>query len=285
MVALTGTDIYSDLPASRRALESIRWATDLVALQERAVHAVPAAARRKVFLIEQSVDLPASVLRARRRANAAWAVRATTPIRSPRRGRRAGDPPALPRPFPVCVLGHLRRVKDPFRVTAALRRLPEASAIEVVHAGAALSAAMAARARREAARTPRWRWVGDLPHVQALELLARSRVVVLPSLLEGGPGVLSEAIAIGVPVIATRVEGVVGLLGRGHPGLFAPGDTQALTRLLRRAESDPRFLERLARAGARRSSRVSPDRERAAWRDLIARIERRGRSEVRPRRR
>src|SRR3970282_1248512 len=44
--------------------------------------------------------------------------------------------------FRVAVIGHLREEKDPFRAAAALARLPQEPAIEVVHVGAALSADM-----------------------------------------------------------------------------------------------------------------------------------------------
>ena len=242
VVALTGTDIYRDLAKSRRARQSIAWATRLVALQERAADVLPRAARRKTRVIVQSTDL---------------------------RTRRA-----LPRRrvFRVCVLAHLRDVKDPFRAALAVRSLPADSRVEVVHAGSALTAAMDRRARRETAENPRWRWIGDVPRARALALLADSDVMVLSSRLEGGSGAVSEALALGVPVIASRVPGIVGVLGPRHPGVYPVGDTAALARLLRRAETEPAFLERLRRAGAARARLVDPRREVAAWRRLLAEL-------------
>ena len=242
VVALTGTDIYRDLPKSRRAKQSIEWATLLVALQERALDELSAAERRKTRVIVQSSDLP------RRR--------------QPKAGHR----------FRVCVLGHLRHEKDPFRAAMASRRLPAASRVEVVHAGAALTPSMARRARGEATRNPRYHWVGDLPRTRALAVLRGSDVMVLSSRMEGGAGVLSEALAMGVPVIASRVPGIVGVLGSKHPGLFRVGDTAALVRMLRRAETEPEFLESLRVAGAARLPLVDPKRERDAWRALIAEL-------------
>jgi putative glycosyltransferase (TIGR04348 family) len=242
VVALTGTDIYRDLARSRRAAQSIGWATRLVALQVRAADVLAPSARRKTRVIVQSVDL---------------------------RRRRA---PPRRRTFRVCVLAHLREVKDPFRAALAVRALPADSRVEVVHAGSALSAAMARRARSEQARNPRWRWIGDVPRARALALLRDSDAMVLSSRLEGGSGALSEALALGVPVIASRVPGIVGVLGPRHPGLYRFGDTAALARLLRRAETEPAFLARLARAGASRAHLVDPRREVAAWRRLIAEL-------------
>ena len=242
VVALTGTDIYRDLPRSRRARQSIAWATRIVALQERAPDVLPRAARRKVRVIVQSVELR------RRRA-------------APRR-----------REFRVCVLGHLRDVKDPFRAALAARSLPRDSRVAVVHAGRALTAAMERRARREESRNPRWRWIGDVPRARALALLRGSDAMVLSSRLEGGSGALNEALALGVPVIAARVPGIVGVLGPRHPGLYRFGDTAALARLLRRAETDVTFLARLRSAGAARAHLVDPRREVAAWRRLLAEL-------------
>jgi putative glycosyltransferase (TIGR04348 family) len=242
VVALTGTDIYRDLPRSRRARQSIAWATRLVALQERAADVLTPAAHRKTRVIVQSVDL---------------------------RRRR---PPPRRTTFRVCVLAHLREVKDPFRAALAVRSLPADTRVEVVHAGSALSPAMARRARTEQRRNPRWRWIGDVSRARALALLRSSDAMVLSSRLEGGSGALSEALALGVPVIASRVPGIVGALGPRHPGLYRFGDTAALARLLRRVETEPAFLARLRKAGAARARLVDPRRETAAWRRLLAEL-------------
>jgi putative glycosyltransferase (TIGR04348 family) len=251
VVALTGTDIYRDLPKSRRARESIEWATRLVVLQERALDLLSPAERRKARVIVQSADLASRVA-------------------PKRRGR-----------LRVAVIGHLRPEKDPFRAAMAARRLPPESRVEIVHLGAALSPAMGRRARAEERLNPRYRWLGDLPRARTLRVLAGSDVLVLSSRMEGGAGVLSEALALGVPVIASRVPGIVGVLGNSHPGLFPVGDTAALAHLLRRAETDPAFVESLRRAGAARAHLVEPAREMAGWRSLVADL---GERSIRPRR-
>jgi len=48
------------------------------------------------------------------------------------------------------------------------------------------------------------------------------------------------------------------------------GDTQALARLLRRVECEPRFVARLGKVLARRAPLFRPAREIAAWRRLLA---------------
>jgi len=73
-----------------------------------------------------------------------------------------------------------------------------------------------------------------------------------------------------LPVIASRVAGNVGLLGEDYAGYFSTGDTQELARLMARAESDSEFLAELKLHCGRLAPLFSPERELAAWRDIIA---------------
>ncbi len=239
VLALTGTDIYGTLATSAQARRSLALATRLVVLQPLATKQVPSRHRTAVRVIYQSVPKPA----------------------------RKPQPDAGT--FQVCVLGHLRRVKDPLRAAKAARTLPPSSRVRVMHAGKALRESMAQRARDEMRTNPRYRWLGDLPHGHAQHLLAKSRLMVLSSRAEGGANVISEALAHGVPVLASRIPGTIGLLGEEYPGYFEVGDTRALTALLDRAETEPAFYAALQAACARRVHLVEPQRERAAWRSLL----------------
>jgi glycosyltransferase involved in cell wall biosynthesis len=102
--------------------------------------------------------------------------------------------------------------------------------------------------------------------------------MVLSSLSEGGANVISEAVAAGVPVLASRIDGSVGLLGRDYPGYYPVGDTAALARLLSRLETSPDFRTRLRRAIKRRAALFRPAREKAAWKRLIGELTTRSRS-------
>jgi glycosyltransferase involved in cell wall biosynthesis len=142
-----------------------------------------------------------------------------------------------------------------------------------LHAGAALDAASAARARAEARANPRYVWLGPLPRTRALRLLTRCRLLVLTSRLEGGANVVSEALACRVPVLSSRIDGSVGILGAGYPGLFDVGDTDGLAALLWRAETDARFYRRLT-SGCRSAARLlDPAAEVRAWRHLLLELE------------
>ncbi|HEX5412568.1 MAG TPA: selenoneine biosynthesis selenosugar synthase SenB [Terriglobia bacterium] len=244
IVALTGTDVYRDLRKSRRAQTSLDLATRLVVLQPKALDEIRPRLRDKAAVIFQSAR-PA-------------------PRNCPRplAARNA-------RSFDVCVVGHLRPVKDPFRAALAARLLPPDSCIRILHFGAALSAGMANFARAEMERNSRYHWRGERPRWNLQRILARSRLCVLSSKLEGGANLLSEAIVNRVPVLASRIPGSVGILGEDYPGYFRVGDTGQLAQLLERAENDRAFLRLLRSRCARRLALFQPAREKAAWRKLL----------------
>jgi glycosyltransferase involved in cell wall biosynthesis len=172
----------------------------------------------------------------------------------------------------VSVIGHLRDVKDPLRAAAAARLLPASSRIRVVHIGCAYTTQWADKAKAEMAANPRYIWLGDVPRAVVQNVLRRSHAMVLSSLSEGGANVISEAVVAGVPVLASRMDGNVGLLGADYPGYFPIEDTEALARLLWRIETEVGYVARLRRAIARRAPLFNPEREFAAWRKLLAEL-------------
>jgi glycosyltransferase involved in cell wall biosynthesis len=177
------------------------------------------------------------------------------------------------KPFKICVIGHLREEKDPMRTALASRQLPPFSNIEVLHIGKALDAALGKQAQAEAATNPRYSWVGELPYWMTRRVLARSHLLAITSKMEGSSNVLSEALASSVPVVATRIPGLVGTLGKEYPGYFPVGDTAALAELLMRAEYDPAFYQSLKRACERAAPLVQPEREIASWKLVLRELE------------
>jgi putative glycosyltransferase (TIGR04348 family) len=232
VVALTGTDLYRDLPRSRRARRSLELADRLIVLQDAALASLGGSLRKKATVVYQS-----STTRLRR---------------APPRSR-----------FRLAVIGHLRKVKDPFRAVAAVSTLAD-ERIEVVHVGGALEPGYEAGARRWEKREPRYRWLGSLPHGQALGWLARSHLLVHSSVMEGGANAIVEAARIGVPVLASRVPGNLGMLGPKYPGYYPLYDHAALARLIRRAMAERRFYRELLLAIQKRKALFSPAEERRA---------------------
>jgi glycosyltransferase involved in cell wall biosynthesis len=78
-------------------------------------------------------------------------------------------------------------------------------------------------------------------------------IIVLPSLWEGLPNVLLEAMAEARPVVASRIEGVDEVVVDGETGiLFEPGDAQALSEALFKLIRDKKCAEEMGRAGRAR---------------------------------
>jgi len=239
IVTLTGTDLYRDIRDDRSAQESMQLATCLVVLQEAGLNELAPALRAKTHVIYQSAR----------------------PVE-----------PALPskRRFEVCVIGNLREEKDPFRCALAAALLPENSAIHISHMGRALSDDMARQAQALMEKNPRYHWLGELPHWRIRNKLARCRLMVISSIMEGGANVVSEALAAAVPVIASDISGNIGMLGADYAGYYPCGNECALADLLHRAETSPEFLDLLKTQCARRKHLVEAEQELAGLKQLIA---------------
>jgi glycosyltransferase involved in cell wall biosynthesis len=128
---------------------------------------------------------------------------------------------------------------------------------------------LAERARRTAAEVPRYRWLGALPAPAARRWIARAHALVHMSRLEGGANAVIEAVRSGVPVLASRIDGNLGLLGDDYEGVFPPGDAEALAALMRRFLHDAAFAERLRAQCAAREPGFAPAAEAAAVRGLL----------------
>lgn len=239
IVALTGTDLYGDLPDCAQARRSLALATRLIVLQPDGIRSLPRECRKKAVVIYQSVSAKA---------------RQTRP---------------LTQTFEICVAGHLRSVKDPFRAAMASRLMPRTSKILVTQIGGALTESMETRAKREEKNNARYRWLGELSREHTLRAIGRSRLLVISSKMEGGANVVGEAISLSVPILATRISGNVGMLGSDHPGYFPVGDTRALATLMGRAEEDVSFYSTLMHRCRELQYLFRPSREKEAWGSLL----------------
>jgi putative glycosyltransferase (TIGR04348 family) len=239
IVVLTGTDLYRDIQNDSGAQQSLEMATHLIVLQKMALADLPRQFHSKTRIIYQSAD-------------------PQKPRPSPMNGN-----------FKVCVIAHLRDEKDPLRTAIAARALPANSKVEVLHVGKALEITWAKQAQAEAASNPRYRWVGELPYWMTRRVLGRSHLLAITSRMEGSSNVLSEALASSVPVVASKIPGLIGTLGKSYPGYFPVGDTAELTRLLLKVERNRSFYRLLQRRCAAISGLVKPSREIASWKLLL----------------
>jgi putative glycosyltransferase (TIGR04348 family) len=241
VIALTGTDLYPDLSSTGVDPAVLDLAARLIVLQPLALNQLPPRWRKRARVVVQSVPPIAPVQ-------------------------------PLDDRFEVAFLAHVRPVKDPALLPAAVRLLPAASRLRGTHVGGARARELAARLAAEAAGNPRYSWHGARPRQEALQVLARSRLMALTSRNEGGANVISEALAAGVPIIASQIPGTVGLLGADYPGYFPAGDARALAGRLGAAELDPGYYRALAGHCAARRPLVEPQREAGALAALLTDI-------------
>jgi putative glycosyltransferase (TIGR04348 family) len=241
IVALGGTDVNGYLKTDpETTIRSMQTADALVCLHDLIAVELPVELRSKLTVIRQSAQpLP--------------------------RARKPGT-----RYFDVCVIGHLREEKDPFRSALAARLLPDSSRLRVIHFGKAHSDEWARRAQAEMAQNPRYHWKGEVTGGRVRQELARTRLMIISSNQEGGANVISEALVAGVPIIASDIPGNIGLLGVDYPGYYPVGDERALATLLQRAETDAAFLANLERFFQRLAPAFTPEREAVAWAKLIS---------------
>lgn len=241
ILALTGTDVYRDIHVDSNAQQSMSLATRMIVLQESALKELTPTLRRKTSVIYQSAPV----------------IPRTPPLKSC---------------FEILVSGHLREEKDPFRTVAAMRYLPDQSRIRVTHIGGAMSLDMQRTAEKWMQREPRYRWLGEVSHGRAARMLARARLMVISSRMEGGANVVSEALALRTPVIASHISGNIGMLGARYAGYYPLEDERALSRLLWRAESNRDYLNRLREQCRQRRTLISESSERQALRRLLAEV-------------
>ena len=111
-------------------------------------------------------------------------------------------------------------------------------------------------------------WVtftGSLNQYEVRAKLARADIFVLPSLAEGIPVVLMEAMACGLPCVSCPVNGIPELIQHEHSGLLAtPGDVATLTEQLQRLIEDDALRLRLAAQGRNRVERHFQQRNNVA---------------------
>lgn len=242
IVAITGTDAYRFIHSHPEpTLRSIKLAHHLVGLHDLISNTLPLNQRHKMNVIYQSAQ--------------------TVAKRNPYK-----------RYFHVSVMGHLREEKDPMRPALAVRNLPASSRIKVHHFGKACSSDWAELARAEMIINPRYQWHEEIAHYKIRQVYQRTHVLVLPSRMEGGANVISEAVVAGVPVIASKIEGSIGLLGEDYAGYYPVEDEQALTELLLKVESDQAFYHQLEKSCISRQDLFTPQNELRGWDELLRKI-------------
>lgn len=245
-VVLTGTDLYRDIRSDALAQRSLALAQKLVVLQELGIQSLQPAHRGKAQCIFQSTSTRQTRLK-------------------PNSHLRA------------LMVGHLRDEKSPQTLFAAAGLLKEHPDILIDHIGEPLDAELAEQARATARICPNYRWLGGLAHEATRRRIQAAHLLIHASKMEGGAHVVMEAVCSGTPVLASRIEGNVGMLGADYPGYFELENAADLTDLLVKIrheqaqvqalsnshESQP-FITQLQAHCAKRAPLFSPAAEQAA---------------------
>ena len=200
-VVLTGTDLYRDIQSDLLAQRSLALAQKLVVLQELGAQSIELTYRAKTQVIFQSTSTRQTLIK-------------------PQRLLR------------VLMVGHLRDEKSPQTLFEAARVLKDQPGILIDHIGEPLDAGLAEHARATALACPNYRWLGGLPHEATRRRIQAAHLLVHASKMEGGAHVVMEAVCSGTPVLASRIDGNVGMLGAGYSGYFELGDAAGLAELL-----------------------------------------------------
>ncbi len=239
VLVLTGTDLYRDIAQDTLAQRSLVLAQRLVVLNDMGLRSLPAEVRGKGLVCLQSSAARQSVAKTGRHLRA-------------------------------LMVGHLRDEKSPQTYFDAARLLAGRSDILLDHIGGGLDPALADEARALMARFPHYRWLGGLPHTATRARIQAAHVLVHASRMEGGAHVVTEAITSGTPVLASRIDGNLGLLGGGYSGVFDWGDSVALAALLVQCRDDAAMLPALRLQCEQRRPLFDPAREKQTLLDLLA---------------
>jgi putative glycosyltransferase (TIGR04348 family) len=239
ILALTGTDLYRDIHTDTQAQASLDAAQSLIVLQSLGISQLPKQLHHKVVTIYQSTTSRKTLAKTTQRLNAV-------------------------------MVGHLRDEKMPQTLFEAAHLLAERHDIRIRHIGAGLDESLAQLAINTEAACAGYTWARGQSHSQTRSAIQRAHVLVHTSRMEGGAHVIMEAVCSGTPVLASRMDGNVGMLGDDYAGYFPVGDAQALAGLLLRCKNEAAFLDQLQQQSALRAPLFSPQTEQSALRQLVA---------------
>jgi glycosyltransferase involved in cell wall biosynthesis len=104
---------------------------------------------------------------------------------------------------------------------------------------------------------PNIAFLGFSPYAEISRYIACADLFVLPSISEGTPVSVLEAMATGIPVVSTRVGGIPELIKDDYNGLLVqPGDTKALAEAIIRILSDKSLANRLSKTALETTHKI-----------------------------
>lgn len=167
-----------------------------------------------------------------------------------RSGESLEDFEASPELFKIGIVGRIVPIKGHEWLLRALAQLPELDRVRLYVFGTGPLEDECRALCSETGLNKVVRFMGFKKNIH--EYIAGLDVLVMPSLHEGLPYTLLEAMALGVPVVASNVGGLAEVLENGDTGLLVPSqDVAALARAIDQVRSDASLRATLARGGRR----------------------------------
>ena len=163
--------------------------------------------------------------------------------------------------YDICFVGRLHPQKNPLILVDILKAMQPMRPTLCIVGGGELAGQLEARVHGEGF-ADQVLFKGECDRLQALQLLSSCRALVLPSLWEGHPITLVEAMHLGVPAVASDISGNDEIVRNDETGiLVTPTDANAYSERLTRLLADDVLRARLAAAGMREADRqYSPKR-------------------------
>ncbi len=248
IVILTGTDINHaemedpDSP-TRRTMDAV---DALVVLHDAELEAVPEYLRDKCHVIYPSVRLPPQCY-------------------------HKSDESDQSRRLNVIMAGNLRSEKNPQLAVDACGFLQEHANILISAYGDA-SGQMAQDMLGASSELMNFDWHGKIDHAALLQKMEHAYLLLNTSTQEGGANAICEAITMGLPVIASKIRGNIGMLGEDYLGFFPSGDARALVELLQHSANDKAFYNTLKSQLADRAPLFTYAAESKAWHALVSEL-------------
>ncbi|PQJ28226.1 glycosyltransferase [Rubritalea profundi] len=239
IIYLTGTDIYREQTNNNPEFkEALILADALVVSQRASLASIPSEFQDKSHFVPASVLLP--------------------PL------KKVSSPPSPS----LALIGHLRSVKNPFLMNKALKEL-DGLKLDVFTLGAALEPNMLHEVHNWQQADSRFHWLNDVPYTKALSWIQQVDFTLNTSHSEGGSNAVAESIVLGTPVLASKIEGNVGMLGDDYLGYFEPNNASSLARLIHLAVTDYSFHQNLLQQITDLQQNFLPEKETAGWLKLL----------------
>lgn len=242
VVVLTGTDINHPEMAhvDSATRQTMQTADRLVLLHEGSLEKVPEDLHEKCVVIYPSVDLPDGLKHQPKEENA----------------------------FEVMMAGNVRAEKNLPVAMDACDLLPADTQIKL-HVYGDGHGALAQKMLAATASTTPFLWKGKMDHTALMGKMAQADLLLNTSTQEGGANAICEALCLGLPVVASKISGNVGMLGQDYEGYFTSGDAQSLSKVLVRCSTDAGFYQTLLDQVNERALLFDYTAESRRWRELL----------------